>query len=78
MDPRKITTDPGILAQVNTVCPDNTYSKLKIYISVLILDCYEYIFSRICNNALHDLILIKIMVAGFVGFLIRHSNGHKK
>ena len=63
MDPRKITTDPGILAQVNIECSDNTHPELKIYVSELILDRYEYIFSRIRNNALHDL------TAGFVGFL---------
>jgi hypothetical protein len=37
---RKITTDPHILAQVNMHCPDDTYAKLKIHISELILDRY--------------------------------------
>jgi hypothetical protein len=36
---------PHILAQVNIGCPDNTHPKLKIYISELIVDRYEYIFS---------------------------------
>jgi hypothetical protein len=39
----KITTDPQILAHVNTVCPDHRYTKLKIYNSKLMLDCQEYI-----------------------------------
>jgi hypothetical protein len=40
---RKITTDSHILAQVNIECPDDRYPKLKIYISELILNNYEYI-----------------------------------
>jgi hypothetical protein len=40
---RKITTDPHILPHVNTECSDDRYPKLKIYISELILDIYEYI-----------------------------------
>ena len=42
---------------------------------------YEYITSRICNNTLRDLTLIKPIVARFVstvGFLIRYSNDHTK
>ena len=39
---RKIITDPHILADVNTGCPDDRYPKLKIYISELIFDNYEY------------------------------------
>jgi hypothetical protein len=35
---RKITTDPHILTHVNTVRPYDSYPKLKIYISELILD----------------------------------------
>jgi len=36
---RKITTDPHILAQVNTECLDDTHQKLKkTYLSELILD----------------------------------------
>jgi len=34
----KITTDPHILADVTTAFLDDRYSKLKIYISELILD----------------------------------------
>lgn len=30
---RKITTDPYMLAHVNTECPDGRYTKLNIYIS---------------------------------------------
>ena len=40
---RKITTDHHILAHVNIVCPDDTYSKLVICNRGLILDGYEYI-----------------------------------
>ena len=40
---RKIITDPHILAHVNMECPDDSYPKLDIYISELILDSYEYI-----------------------------------
>jgi hypothetical protein len=39
---RKITTDPHILADISLECPDDKSSKLKIYISGLILDSYEY------------------------------------
>jgi hypothetical protein len=39
----KITTDPHILANVLTGFPDDRYPKLKIYISEVILDRYEYI-----------------------------------
>jgi hypothetical protein len=38
---RKITTDPDFLAHVEIGCSDDTYSKLKNYISELILDSYE-------------------------------------
>jgi hypothetical protein len=60
---------------------DGRYLKLKIYISELILDRHYYIPTNIQNNALHDLTLIKMIVACFVGtgsFLIRYSNGHIK
>lgn len=42
---RKITTDPHVLAHVNAECLDDilVYPKLKIYISKLNLDGYEYI-----------------------------------
>jgi len=40
---RKIATDPHILADVNTGCPDDRYPKLKIYIPELTFDSYEYI-----------------------------------
>jgi hypothetical protein len=35
--------DPYILAHANTGCPDDRYPKLKIYISDLISDSYQYI-----------------------------------
>jgi hypothetical protein len=37
---RKITMDPHILAHANIQCPDDRYSKLKIYTSEIILDRY--------------------------------------
>jgi len=40
---RKITTDPHILAHVNVECPDDSYPKLKIYVSELISHSYKYI-----------------------------------
>jgi len=40
---RNITTDPHILAHVNIVCADDRYPKLKIYITPLTLDGYQYI-----------------------------------
>jgi hypothetical protein len=40
---RKTTTDPHLLADVNIDCPDDRYPKLKMYISELISDSYEYI-----------------------------------
>jgi hypothetical protein len=38
-----ITTDPHILANVNVVCSNYRYTKLKIYMSQLSFDSYEYI-----------------------------------
>jgi len=35
---RKVTTDSHILAHVNIECPDDSYPKLKDYISELNLD----------------------------------------
>ena len=40
---RKITTDRRILAHYNMQCPDDRHPKLKIYISKLISDNYEYV-----------------------------------
>jgi len=40
---QKITVDPHILAHVNTMCLDDRYPKLNIYISELILHRYERI-----------------------------------
>jgi hypothetical protein len=42
----KKNTDPPSIAHINTGCSDNTYPKLKIYISELILDNYEFIQYR--------------------------------
>jgi hypothetical protein len=38
-----MTTYPDIHANIHTECPDDRYQKLKISISKLILDTYEYI-----------------------------------
>jgi len=68
---------PHIVADINIECMDDRCPKLKICISELIL-LYT---SNIQKNALHDLTLIKMTVAHFVGtgsFLIRCSNGHMK
>jgi len=40
---RKITTDPHILVHVNVECAVDKEPRLKIYISELISDSYEYI-----------------------------------
>ena len=40
---QKITINPHILAHVNTVCLDDRYPKLNIYISELTLPSYEHI-----------------------------------
>jgi hypothetical protein len=39
----KIITDPHILAHVYRECPDDKYVQLKIYISELTVDSYEYV-----------------------------------
>jgi len=40
---QKMTTDPHTLSYVNTVRPENSYPTLKICISELMVDSYEYI-----------------------------------
>jgi len=57
------------------------YPKLYIYISEPISDIYEYIPVAKVDNALHDLTLIKMSVARFVGtgsFLNMYSKGRTK
>jgi hypothetical protein len=61
------TTDPYTFAHVTIRCPGDTYAKLKIYISEMILVSYEYTPVAYVNNTLQDLTLIKITVARFVG-----------
>jgi hypothetical protein len=63
--PLQITKNPHTLASVNTGCPDDRYPKLKMYISELTLDSHEYIPAAYL--AMHDLTLIKMVVARFVG-----------
>jgi hypothetical protein len=76
---QKITTDPYILA-LSTECLEDRYPKLKIY---LITD-FRYIpiyTGSICNYALYDWTLTKLIVACFVGTgrpLIRYCNHHMK
>ena len=41
--PRKKNTYPHILADVNTDCPDDRYTKLEFYISELTSDSHQYI-----------------------------------
>jgi len=51
----KITMDSHILAHVKIQYPDDSHSKLKLYISELIIDRKLIQTSSIRNNALHDL-----------------------
>jgi hypothetical protein len=39
---RKVITDPYILSQIVIKCPNDKYTKLKLYSSLLILDSNEY------------------------------------
>jgi hypothetical protein len=39
---RKITTDPHVLAHINRQLADDRYPDLKIYISELTVDSYQY------------------------------------
>jgi hypothetical protein len=59
--------DTHILAHVNTHCPDDSRSKLKLYSSEMILDRKLIHTGSMCNNAMHDLTLIKMIVARYVG-----------
>jgi hypothetical protein len=56
---------PHILAPLNTGRPDDRYPKLKMHISELNLNSYEYI--PVAHLPMQDLILIKMNVARFVG-----------
>jgi hypothetical protein len=51
---RKLTMDPHILAYVNTKCPDDGYTELKICISELILDSHQRI--PVAHVTLHCLL----------------------
>jgi hypothetical protein len=77
---QKLTTDPHNLAHVNIECPDDGYPKLKTNISELTLASYQLHIGSIINNALHNLTLIKINIASFVGTgrLIKYFNAHKE
>ena len=74
---RKITTDPHILAHVNSVRMIGTKIK-NVYLRT---DCRQLPIhaSSTRNDALHNLTLIKMIIARFVGtgsFLIRYVDGH--
>jgi len=62
---KNISMDPHILPRANKGCPNDRYSKLKMYISKLILDSYVYIPVAYANNALHYLALISLTVPRF-------------
>ena len=77
---RNVITDPHVLADVNTECPDDRYPLLKIYTPNDSTELQIHT-SSIRNSAMHDLTVIKITVVRFVGtgsFLIRYSNGRTK
>jgi len=77
---RKVTTDPYILSQIVIECPIDRYTKFKLYSSLLIWIATNTT-SSIRNTALHNLTLMNLTVACFVGtgdFLIKHSNDHTK
>jgi len=59
------------------VCPYAKYNKLKIYISELILDGYQYMP---VTNVTEHCIVIKMTVPHFMGTgsLIRYSTGNTK
>jgi hypothetical protein len=44
---QNITTDPHILADVHVECPDDRQTKLKIFVSELILD---YMMARVVES----------------------------
>jgi len=75
------TADPHILAHVNIKWPDCSYPKLKMYISELILDTYEYVPVAYVTVHSINLTLITLIVAHFVGtggFLFQYFNDHTK
>jgi len=49
----KITMDPHILVHVNRVCLDDWHPKLKIYISELIFNSYEFIPVAYIHSFIH-------------------------
>jgi hypothetical protein len=71
----KITTDSHVRAHVNIECPDDRYPKLKILVSELISNNYDYI--PVVSVTMHDLTFSKLIIArsmGTVGFLIKYAN----
>ena len=59
--------DPHILAHVDIECPDVRHPKLKLYNSEPILDNYENRSVAYVNNAMHNLTLLNLTLARFVG-----------
>jgi len=73
---RKITTDPHISDLINRV-PRWCVSKIRFILRAY----FGWILIRIITYALHDLSIIKMIVARFLctgRFLFRYSNGHTK
>jgi len=73
-----MTKDPYILANLNTRPSRWRVPKIKSLYFRNDLRQLQIHSSNTCNNALHYLTLIKMIVARFVGtgFLITYSNGH--
>jgi hypothetical protein len=77
----KRTTNPHILAHVNIEWLDCSYPKLKMYISELILDTYEYVPEAYAKMHSINLTLTTLIVAHFVGtggILFQYCNDHTK
>jgi hypothetical protein len=79
---RETTTGPQISAHLK-IQPRLYISKIKICISEIILNKYEYMPGayHVHNKALRDLTLIKVYIANIMGtgcFLIKYFNSHKK
>jgi hypothetical protein len=76
-----VIMDSHILAHISIQCQDDRNLKLKMFILQLILDGLRIHTNSICNNVLHDLTLITMIVAHFVStklLSIIYSNGHTK
>jgi len=73
--------DSHILAHIIIECQDEWDPELKMFTLELILDSLRIHTNSKCNNVLHDLTLITMIVARFVitkMFPITYCNGHMK